>query len=193
MIYLPPNPSIIINRISSTLQFKLKKNKAMHSFVFNVKEFWSSFWVLLLLNAFQNVLSILAVQKVLKFQGEYLITKIIIITVVQLALYSIAINRFLIIKNKEELFLKFLIPFHWIQSTQILLSFVLAILGVFFPGVVILFFKFNLIIWLIFSVWRLCKHELSFSNLETISYICVYYLIYLGVLIIFLGFISPLK
>ena len=193
MINLPPNPSIIKNGISSTLQFMLKKSKALDLFSLNIKDFWNCFWVLFILNAFTYALTAIILQKILKFEDDLLIVKFAIMTVVQISLYSIAVNRLLILQKKEGSFFQYIIPFYWLQITQSFLGLVLAVLALFFPGGIIFLLKICLVIWFLYSVWRLGKHEIGFSDREIIGFICLNYFIDLSVLVIFFAYISPFQ
>ena len=193
MFHFPPSPLKIKSNVSSTLQFMLKKSKASDLFSLNINGFWDCFWVLFILNAFNYALNAQILQKLLKFEDDLLIIKLAIIAIVQISLYSIAINRILIIQRKETSFFYYLIPFYWMQITQSLLALVLVFFSLFFPGEFIFLLKISLIIWVLYAVWRLGKQEIGFSDWEVIGFICLNYFIDLSVIIIFLAYLSPLQ
>ena len=93
-----------------------------------------------------------------------ILPRLLLITVIDICLFSILVNTIFEKICKGEFFYKFIIPFNWIQSFQAILMLSFAILGLILPPSIFVFFGIGVVIWVTFSLWRIGKEEIGLSG-----------------------------
>ena len=164
MISPPPSFYDIKNCFKSVFNFIRKKDTVDNLFDLNNKKFWNSCWIVFFVNTFAAILTFQANETIFYtlFNGN-IFAKLILVSLIDVILYAILV--FYIFQNieKENLFLKYIIPFNWIQALQQLMILLFVSLA-FLPLFIVRFIQFFVIIVVVFSLWRLGKEEIGLSG-----------------------------
>ena len=93
-----------------------------------------------------------------------ILPRLLLITVIDICLFSILVNLIFEKIGKPDAFFKFIIPFNWIQSFQAIVMLSFAVLGLILPPSIFVFLSMGLIIWVTFSLWRIGKEEIGLTG-----------------------------
>ncbi len=165
MISAPPSFFSIKEGIRSSYLFMIKKDNVENLFVLNAQKFWESCWIIFFINALVSALASYGIKS--GFETDIkamLLPKLLLITIIDITLFAIIVFYIFEKINKLDLFLKFIIPFNWIQATQAIIMLVFTIFGLFLPPSIFIFFGFALVIWITFSLWRVGKEEIGLTG-----------------------------
>lgn len=165
MINPPPSPFIVKDGFVSAFTFMSKKNNVSGVFNLNKNGFWDSCWVVFFVNAV--VSSIASYGLKANIEGDLesgILPRLLLITVIDICLFSILVNMIFEKIGKANSFYKFIIPFNWIQSFQAIIMLTFAMLGLVFPPSIFVFFGIGVVIWITFSLWRVGKEEVGLSG-----------------------------
>lgn len=141
MINPPPSPFIVKDGFISAFTFMSKKNNVSGAFNLNKNGFWDSCWVVFFVNAV--VSSIASYGLKANIEGDLesgILPRLLLITVIDICLFSILVNMIFEKIGKANSFYKFIIPFNWIQSFQAIIMLTFAMLGLVFPPSIFVFF-----------------------------------------------------
>tara|TARA_S200000501_G_C20626096_1_gene656778 strand:- start:97 stop:681 length:585 start_codon:yes stop_codon:yes gene_type:complete len=165
MISPPPSFYDIKNGFKSSFDYIRRKDKIDNLFELNNEKFWHSCWIVFFVNALVAVLASYGIKASFDISMKAnLLPKLILITIIDISLFAILVFHIFKSLNKEDLFLKFIIPFNWIQGFQAFIMLSFTFFGLFLPASIFLFFGFALIIIVTFALWRLGKEEIGFSG-----------------------------
>ena len=165
MINPPPSPFVVKDGFVSAFRFMSKKDNVSRVFKLNNNGFWDSCWIVFFVNAVVSTLASYGIKA--NLDGDIqsgILPRLLLITVIDICLFSILVNTIFEKIGKGELFYKFIIPFNWIQSFQAILMLSFAILGLILPPSIFVFFGIGIVIWVTFSLWRIGKEEVGLSG-----------------------------
>ena len=165
MINPPPSPFVVKDGFVSAFKFMSKKDNVSNVFKLNNNGFWDSCWIVFIVNAVVSTLASYGIKA--NLDGDIqsgILPRLLLITVIDICLFSILVNTIFEKIGKGELFYKFIIPFNWIQSFQAILMLSFAILGLILPPSIFVFFGIGVVIWVTFSLWRIGKEEIGLSG-----------------------------
>ncbi len=165
MINPPPSPFVVKDGFVSAFKFMSKKDSVSRVFKLNNNGFWDSCWIVFFVNAVVSTLASYGIKA--NLDGDIqsgILPRLLLITVIDICLFSILVNTIFEKIGKGELFYKFIIPFNWIQSFQAILMLSFAILGLILPPSIFVFFGIGVVIWVTFSLWRIGKEEVGLSG-----------------------------
>ena len=165
MIKFPPNPFVIKDGFFSAFQFMSKKGNSSQLFNLNLNGFWDSCWIVFFVNAVVSTLASYGIKA--NIDGDIqsgILPRLLIITIIDICLFSILVNTIFEKIGKGDKFFKFIIPFNWIQSFQAILMLSFAVLGLILPPSIFVFFGIMVVIWVTFSLWRIGKEEVGLTE-----------------------------
>ena len=165
MINPPPSPFVVKDGFVSAFKFMSKKDNVSSVFKLNNNGFWDSCWIVFFVNAVVSTLASYGIKA--NLDGDIqsgILPRLLLITVIDICLFSILVNTIFEKIGKGESFYKFIIPFNWIQSFQAVLMLSFAILGLILPPSIFVFFGIGVVIWVTFSLWRIGKEEVGLSG-----------------------------
>ena len=165
MINPPPSPFVVKDGFVSAFKFMSKKDNVSNVFKLNNNGFWDSCWIVFFVNAVVSTLASYGIKA--NLDGDIqsgILPRLLLITVIDICLFSILVNIIFEKIGKGEFFYKFIIPFNWIQSFQAILMLSFAILGLILPPSIFVFFGIGVVIWVTFSLWRIGKEEIGLSG-----------------------------
>ncbi len=142
-----------------------KKDKIENLFVLDASKFWESCWIVFFVNALVSILASYGI----KFNFDVdlkvnLLPKLLLITIVDIVFFAIIVFYVFEKINKTNDFLKFIIPFNWIQALQAVMMLFFTLFGLFLPAPIFYFFGFFLVVWVTFSLWRIGKDEIGLTG-----------------------------
>ena len=165
MINPPPSPLVVKDGFVSAFKFMSKKDTISSVFNLNSNRFWDSCWIVFFVNAVVSTLASYGIKA--NLDGDFqsgILPRLLLITVIDICLFSILVNTIFEKIGKGDAFYKFIIPFNWIQSFQAILMLSFAILGLILPPSIFVFFGIGVVIWVTFSLWRIGKEEVGLSG-----------------------------
>ena len=165
MINPPPSPFVVKDGFVSAFKFMSKKDNVSRIFKLNNNGFWDSCWIVFFVNAVVSTLASYGIKA--NLDGDIqsgILPRLLLITVIDICLFSILVNTIFEKIAKGEFFYKFIIPFNWIQSFQAILMLSFAILGLILPPSIFVFLGIGVVIWVTFSLWRIGKEEVGLSG-----------------------------
>ena len=165
MINPPPSPFVVKDGFVSAFKFMTKKDRISSVFNLNNNGFWDSCWIVFFVNAVVSTLASYGIKA--NLDGDIqngILPRLLLITVIDICLFSILVNTIFERIGKGDAFYKFIIPFNWIQSFQAVLMLSFAILGLILPPSIFVFFGIGVVIWVTFSLWRIGKEEVGLSG-----------------------------
>ena len=165
MIKFPPNPFVIKVGFLSAFQFMSKKGNSSQLFNLNLNGFWDSCWIVFFVNAIVSILASYGIKA--NIDGDIqsgILPRLLLITIIDICLFSILVNKIFEKIGKGDKFFKFIIPFNWIQSFQAILMLSFAVLGLILPPSIFVFFGIMVVIWVTFSLWRIGKEEVGLTG-----------------------------
>ncbi len=165
MINPPPSPFVVKDGFVSAFKFMSKKDNISRVFKLNNDGFWDSCWIVFFVNAVVSTLASYGIKA--NLDGDIqsgILPRLLLITVIDICLFSILVNTIFEKIGKSGFFYKFIIPFNWIQSFQAILMLSFAILGLILPPSIFVFFGIGVVIWVTFSLWRIGKEEVGLSG-----------------------------
>ena len=165
MINPPPSPLVVKDGFVSAFKFMSKKDNISSVFNLNSNSFWDSCWIVFFVNAVVSTLASYGIKA--NLDGDFqsgILPRLLLITVIDICLFSILVNTIFKKIGKGDAFYKFIIPFNWIQSFQAILMLSFAILGLILPPSIFVFFGIGVVIWVTFSLWRIGKEEVGLSG-----------------------------
>ena len=165
MINPPPSPFVVKDGFVSAFKFMTKKDRISSVFNLNNNGFWDSCWIVFFVNAVVSTLASYGIKA--NLDGDFqsgILPRLLLITVIDICLFSILVNTIFEKIGKGDAFYKFIIPFNWIQSFQAILMLSFAILGLILPPSIFVFFGIGVVIWVTFSLWRIGKEEVGLSG-----------------------------
>ena len=155
MINPPPSPLVVKDGFVSAFKFMSKKDTISSVFNLNGNSFWDSCWIVFFVNAVVSTLASYGIKA--NLDGDFqsgILPRLLLITVIDICLFSILVNTIFEKIGKGDAFYKFIIPFNWIQSFQAILMLSFAILGLILPPSIFVFF------------WNCCRYLGNFFSLE---------------------------
>ena len=165
MINPPPHPMAFKAGMISAFRFMSKKDRVNNVFQLNKNGFWDSCWIVFFINAVVSILASYGLKA--NIDGDMqngILPRLLLITVIDICLFSIIVNFIFEKIGKPEAFYKFIIPFNWVQSFQAIIMLSFAVLGLFLPPSIFVFFSLSLVIWVTFSLWRIGKEEIGLTG-----------------------------
>ena len=165
MINPPPHPAAFKAGIISAFRFMSKKDNVNNVFSLNINGFWDSCWMVFFINAVVAILASYGIKA--NLDGDIqngILPRLLLITVIDICLFSILVNLIFEKIGKPDAFFKFIIPFNWIQSFQAIVMLSFAVLGLILPPSIFVFLSMGLIIWVTFSLWRIGKEEIGLTG-----------------------------
>ena len=165
MINPPPHPAAFKAGIISAFRFMSKKENVSNVFSLNINGFWDSCWMVFFINAVVAILASYGIKANLDGDMQNgILPRLLLITVIDICLFSILVNLIFEKIGKPDAFFKFIIPFNWIQSFQAIVMLSFAVLGLILPPSIFVFLSMGLIIWVTFSLWRIGKEEIGLTG-----------------------------
>ena len=165
MINPPPHPAAFKAGIISAFRFMSKKDNVSNVFSLNINSFWDSCWMVFFINAVVAILASYGIKANLDGDMQNgILPRLLLITVIDICLFSILVNLIFEKIGKPDAFFKFIIPFNWIQSFQAIVMLSFAVLGLILPPSIFVFLSMGLIIWVTFSLWRIGKEEIGLTG-----------------------------
>ena len=165
MIAAPPSFYKIKKGIISSFDFMMKKDKVKNLFVLNINTFWESCWIVFFINALVSVLASYGIKSSFEVSLKAsLLPKLMLITIIDIALFSILVFYIFEKIKKEDQFFRFMIPFNWIQASQAIIMLSFTVFGLFLPASIFIFIGFGLVVWVTFSLWRIGKDEIGLTG-----------------------------
>jgi hypothetical protein len=161
----PPHPIVFKLGVISAFRFMSKKDRVNNVFTLNQNGFWDSCWIVFFVNAVVAILASYGIKA--NLDGDIqngMLPRLLLITVIDICLFSILVNFIFEKIGKADQFYKFIIPFNWIQSFQAIIMLSFAVLGLLLPPSIFVFFSIGLIIWVTFSLWRIGKEEVGLTG-----------------------------
>ena len=166
MISPPPTFNDIKIGINSSIKFMSKKGSIKNLFELNNKKFWESCWIIFFVNALVSILASYGIRSSFEISLKAnLLPKLMLITIIDITLFSILIFFIFEKINKKHLFFSYIIPFNWIQAVQAFIMLGFTFFGLIIPVSIFLFFGFFLVIWVTYSLWRIGKDEIKLNGL----------------------------
>jgi len=161
----PPHPAAFKAGIISAFRFMSKKDNVSNVFSLNINGFWDSCWMVFFINAVVAILASYGIKANLDGDMQNgILPRLLLITVIDICLFSILVNLIFEKIGKPDAFFKFIIPFNWIQSFQAIVMLSFAVLGLILPPSIFVFLSMGLIIWVTFSLWRIGKEEIGLTG-----------------------------
>ena len=165
MINPPPHPAAFKTGIISAFKFMAKKDSVYNVFVLNKNGFWDSCWMVFFINTVVAILASYGLKANLDADTQNgILPRLLLITVIDICLFSILVNLIFEKIGKPDAFFKFIIPFNWIQSFQAVVMLSFAVLGLVLPPSIFVFLTMGLIIWVTFSLWRIGKEVIGLTG-----------------------------
>ena len=165
MITAPPSFYKIKKGINSSFNFMMKKDKIKNLFVLNINTFWESCWIVFFINALVSALASYGIKTSFEVSLKAsLLPKLMLITIIDIALFSILVFYIFEKLNKEDQFFRYMIPFNWIQASQAIIMLSFTIFGLFLPASIFIFIGFGLVVWVTYSLWRIGKDEIGLTG-----------------------------
>ena len=165
MINPPPSPFVVKDGFVSAFRFMSKKDNVSEAFTLNKNSFWDSCWIVFFVNAVVSSLAAYGLKTNLEGDIETgVLPRLLLITVIDICLFSIIVNMIFEKIGKANLFYNFIIPFNWIQSFQAIIMLTFAMLGLVLPPSIFVFLGIVVVIWITFSLWRIGKEEVGLSG-----------------------------
>ena len=165
MINPPPHPAAFKAGIISAFRFMSKKDNVSNVFSLDINGFWDSCWMVFFINAVVAILASYGIKANLDGDMQNgILPRLLLITVIDICLFSILVNLIFEKIGKPDAFFKFIIPFNWIQSFQAIVMLSFAVLGLILPPSIFVFLSMGLIIWVTFSLWRIGKEEIGLTG-----------------------------
>ena len=165
MINPPPSPFVVKDGFVSAFRFISKKDNVNGAFTLNKNSFWDSCWIVFFVNAVVSSLAAYGLKTNLEGDIESgVLPRLLLITVIDICLFSIIVNMIFEKIGKANLFYNFIIPFNWIQSFQAIIMLTFAMLGLVLPPSIFVFLGIVVVIWITFSLWRIGKEEVGLSG-----------------------------
>jgi hypothetical protein len=161
----PPHPAAFKAGIISAFRFMSKKDNVSNVFSLDINGFWDSCWMVFFINAVVAILASYGIKANLDGDMQNgILPRLLLITVIDICLFSILVNLIFEKIGKPDAFFKFIIPFNWIQSFQAIVMLSFAVLGLILPPSIFVFLSMGLIIWVTFSLWRIGKEEIGLTG-----------------------------
>ena len=165
MIATPPSFYEIKKGVISAFNFMMKKDKIKNLFVLNINTFWESCWIVFFINALVSALASYGIKTSFEVSLKAsLLPKLMLITIIDIALFSILVFYIFEKLNKEDQFFRYMIPFNWIQASQAIIMLSFTIFGLFLPASIFIFIGFGLVVWVTYSLWRIGKDEIGLTG-----------------------------
>jgi len=165
MISSPPSFYKIKKGVISSFNFMMKKDKVKNLFVLNINGFWESCWIVFFINALVAALASYGIKSSFEVSLKAsLLPKLMLITIIDIALFSILVFYIFEKINKQEQFFRYIIPFNWIQASQAIIMLSFTIFGLFLPASIFIFIGFGLVVWVTYSLWRIGKEEIGLTG-----------------------------
>ncbi len=165
MISTPPSFYKIKKGVISSFNFMMKKDKVKNLFVLNINGFWESCWIVFFINALVAALASYGIKSSFEVSLKAsLLPKLMLITIIDIALFSILVFYIFEKINKQEQFFRYIIPFNWIQASQAIIMLSFTIFGLFLPASIFIFIGFGLVVWVTYSLWRIGKEEIGLTG-----------------------------
>ena len=165
MITAPPSFYKIKKGVISSFIFMMKKDKIKNLFVLNINTFWESCWIVFFINALVSALASYGIKTSFEVSLKAsLLPKLMLITIIDIALFSILVFYIFEKLNKEDQFFRYMIPFNWIQASQAIIMLSFTIFGLFLPASIFIFIGFGLVVWVTYSLWRIGKDEIGLTG-----------------------------
>ena len=165
MISSPPSFYKIKKGVISSFNFMMKKDKGKNLFVLNINGFWESCWIVFFINALVAALASYGIKSSFEVSLKAsLLPKLMLITIIDIALFSILVFYIFEKINKQDEFFRYIIPFNWIQASQAIIMLSFTIFGLFLPASIFIFIGFGLVVWVTYSLWRIGKEEIGLTG-----------------------------
>ena len=165
MISTPPSFYKIKKGVISSFNFMMKKDKVKNLFALNINSFWESCWIVFFINALVAALASYGIKSSFEVSLKAsLLPKLMLITIIDIALFSILVFYIFEKINKQEQFFRYIIPFNWIQASQAIIMLSFTIFGLFLPASIFIFIGFGLVVWVTYSLWRIGKEEIGLTG-----------------------------
>ena len=165
MISSPPSFYKIKKGVISSFNFMMKKDKVKNLFALNINSFWESCWIVFFINALVAALASYGIKSSFEVSLKAsLLPKLMLITIIDIALFSILVFYIFEKLNKEDQFFRYMIPFNWIQASQAIIMLSFTIFGLFLPASIFIFIGFGLVVWVTYSLWRIGKEEIGLTG-----------------------------
>ena len=140
MINPPPHPAAFKAGIISAFRFMSKKDNVSNVFSLDINSFWDSCWMVFFINAVVAILASYGIKANLDGDMQNgILPRLLLITVIDICLFSILVNLIFEKIGKPDAFFKFIIPFNWIQSFQAIVMLSFAVLGLILPPSIFVF------------------------------------------------------
>ena len=165
MISPPPSFYQIKEGVIASFTFMRKKDQIKNLFLLNNESFWHSCWIVFFVNALVAVLASYGIKSTFEVDLKFgLLPKLILITIIDIALFSLLVFYVFQKINISEQFLKYIIPFNWIQASQAIMMLFFTIFSLVLPPSIFLIFGFALVVWVTISLWRIGKDEVGLTG-----------------------------
>ena len=165
MISPPPSFYQIKEGVIASFTFMRKKDQIKNLFLLNNESFWHSCWIVFFVNALVAVLASYGIKSTFEVDLKYvLLPKLILITIIDISLFSLLVFYVFEKIKKSDQFLKYIIPFNWIQASQAIMMLFFTIFSLVLPPSIFLIFGFALVVWVTISLWRIGKDEVGLTG-----------------------------
>ncbi len=165
MISPPPSFYQIKEGVIASFTFMRKKNQIKNLFLLNNESFWHSCWIVFFVNALVAVLASYGIKSTFEVDLKLvLLPKLILITIIDISLFSLLVFYVFEKIKKSDQFLKYIIPFNWIQASQAIMMLFFTIFSLVLPPSIFLIFGFALVVWVTISLWRVGKDEVGLTG-----------------------------
>ena len=165
MISPPPSFYQIKEGVIASFTFMRKKDQIKNLFLLNNESFWHSCWIVFFVNALVAVLASYGIKSTFEVDLKYvLLPKLILITIIDISLFSLLVFYVFEKIKKSDQFLKYIIPFNWIQASQAIMMLFFTIFSLILPPSIFLIFGFALVVWVTISLWRIGKDEVGLTG-----------------------------
>lgn len=165
MISPPPSFYQIKEGVIASFTFMRKKDQIKNLFLLNNESFWHSCWIVFFVNALVAVLASYGIKSTFEVDLKFvLLPKLILITIIDISLFSLLVFYVFEKIKKSDQFLKYIIPFNWIQASQAIMMLFFTIFSLVLPPSIFLIFGFALVVWVTISLWRIGKDEVGLTG-----------------------------
>ena len=165
MISPPPSFYQIKEGVIASFTFMRKKDQIKNLFPLNSESFWHSCWIVFFVNALVAVLASYGIKSTFEVDLKFvLLPKLILITIIDISLFSLLVFYVFEKIKKSDQFLKYIIPFNWIQASQAIMMLFFTIFSLVLPPSIFLIFGFALVVWVTISLWRIGKDEVGLTG-----------------------------
>ena len=165
MISPPPSFYQIKEGVIASFTFMRKKDQIKNLFLLNDESFWHSCWIVFFVNALVAVLASYGIKSTFEVDLKFvLLPKLILITIIDISLFSLLVFYVFEKIKKSDQFLKYIIPFNWIQASQAIMMLFFTIFSLVLPPSIFLIFGFALVVWVTISLWRIGKDEVGLTG-----------------------------